>query len=65
LDLSRYSLEGRVAIVTGGSGGIGSASARAFANAAIVSVPAESIPPVVADIEKRGVQAIGIADSPY
>jgi NAD(P)-dependent dehydrogenase (short-subunit alcohol dehydrogenase family) len=65
MDLSRYSLEGRTAIVTGGSGGIGSASARAFAdagaNVAIVSVPADSIPPVVADIEKRGVQAIGIA----
>jgi 3-oxoacyl-[acyl-carrier protein] reductase len=64
MDFSRFSLEGRVAIVTGGSGGIGSASARAFADAgahvAIVSVPAESIPPVVADIETRGVQALGI-----
>lgn len=65
MDLSRYSLEGRVAIVTGGSGGIGSASARAFAdagaNVAIVSVPADSIPPVVDDIKKRGVYCIGIA----
>ena len=54
MNFSRYSLEGRVAIVTGGSGGIGSASARAFAdagaNVVIVSVPADSIPPVVADI---------------
>jgi NAD(P)-dependent dehydrogenase (short-subunit alcohol dehydrogenase family) len=65
MDFSRYSLEGRVAIVTGGSGGIGSASARAFAdagaNVVIVSVPADSIPPVVADIETRGVEALGIA----
>jgi 3-oxoacyl-[acyl-carrier protein] reductase len=65
MDFSRFSLEGRVAIVTGGSGGIGSASARAFAdagaNVVIVSVPADSIPPVVAEIETRGVQALGIA----
>jgi NAD(P)-dependent dehydrogenase (short-subunit alcohol dehydrogenase family) len=33
IDLSRFSLEGRTAIITGGSGGIGSACASAFAKA--------------------------------
>lgn len=32
VDLSRFSLEGRTAIITGGSGGIGRACATTFAN---------------------------------
>ncbi|MEE8517882.1 MAG: glucose 1-dehydrogenase [Dehalococcoidia bacterium] len=65
MDLSRFSLEGRTAIVTGGSGGIGGAVARAMADAGanivVVGVPAESIPPAVKEIEARGVQALGVA----
>ena len=33
IDLSRFSLQGRTAIITGGSGGIGRACAVAFAKA--------------------------------
>jgi 3-oxoacyl-[acyl-carrier protein] reductase len=65
MDLSRFSLEGRVAIVTGGSGGIGRGCVRAFAdagaNVAIVGVPADTIPAAVQEAESRGVQALGIA----
>jgi len=64
-DLSRFSLEGRTAIITGGSGGIGRACAVAFAKAAanivIASLPQESIPPVVQEVEALGVQALGLA----
>ena len=64
MDFSRFSMEGRVVIITGGSGGIGMGCARAFAdvgaNIVIVGVPAESIPPAVAEIEARGVQALGV-----
>lgn len=65
MDLSRFSLEGQVVIITGGSGGIGMGCARAFANAgakiALVSVPAESIPPAVEQIAEMGADVIGIA----
>jgi NAD(P)-dependent dehydrogenase (short-subunit alcohol dehydrogenase family) len=65
LDLSRFSLEGRTAIITGGSGGIGRACAVAFAkagaNIVIASLPPESIPPVVQEVEALGVQGLGLA----
>jgi NAD(P)-dependent dehydrogenase (short-subunit alcohol dehydrogenase family) len=65
IDLSRFSLEGRTAIITGGSGGIGRACAMAFANAGaqvvIASLPPDSIAPVVQEVERIGVKALGIA----
>jgi len=65
IDLSRFSLDGRTAIITGGSGGIGRACALAFAkagaNIVIASLPPESIPPVVQEIEAVGVQGLGLA----
>ncbi|MBM4298159.1 MAG: SDR family oxidoreductase [Deltaproteobacteria bacterium] len=65
LDLSRFSLAGRAAIITGGSGGIGRACALAFAragaNIVIASLPPESIAPVVAEVEALGVQGLGLA----
>src|SRR5258706_14353076 len=65
IDLSRFSLEDRTAIITGGSGGIGRACAIAFAkagaNIVIASLPPESIPPVVQEVEALGVQALGLA----
>ena len=65
MDLSRFSLEGRTTIITGGSGGIGLACALAFAqagsNVMIASLPAESIPPVVQEVEALGVEAAGQA----
>jgi NAD(P)-dependent dehydrogenase (short-subunit alcohol dehydrogenase family) len=58
IDLSRFSLEGRTAIITGGSGGIGracvSAFAKAGANVVIASLPPDSIPPVVQEFEALG-----------
>jgi NAD(P)-dependent dehydrogenase (short-subunit alcohol dehydrogenase family) len=65
IDLSRFSLEGRTAIITGGSGGIGRACAIAFAQAGaniiVASLPPDSIAPVVHEIEALGVQALGLA----
>jgi NAD(P)-dependent dehydrogenase (short-subunit alcohol dehydrogenase family) len=65
LDLSRFSLEGRSAIITGGSGGIGRACAVAFAkagaNVVIASLPPDSIPPVVEEMEALGVKGFGLA----
>src|SRR6185295_7115741 len=59
-----FSLAGRTAIITGGSGGIGRACAVAFAkagaNIVIASLPPESIPPVVHEIEALGVKGLGI-----
>jgi NAD(P)-dependent dehydrogenase (short-subunit alcohol dehydrogenase family) len=64
IDLSRFSLEGRTAIITGGSGGIGKACASAFAkagaNIVIASLPPDSIPPVVQEVEALGVKALGL-----
>ena len=65
LDLSRFSLAGRSAIITGGSGGIGRACAVAFAkagaNVVIASLPPDSIPPVVEEVEALGVKGFGLA----
>jgi len=65
LDLSRFSLAGRTAIITGGSGGIGRACAVAFAkagaNIVIASLPPESIAPVVREIETLGVKGLGVS----
>lgn len=65
MDLSRFSMEGRTVIITGGSGGIGRGCVRAFAqagaNIVIASVPAESIPPAVQEAEALGAQALGVA----
>jgi 7-alpha-hydroxysteroid dehydrogenase len=65
LDLSCFSLEGRTAIITGGSGGIGRACALAFAkagaNVVIASLPPDSIPPVVDEIESFGGRGLGLA----
>ncbi|MBL76350.1 MAG: hypothetical protein CL763_05465 [Chloroflexi bacterium] len=65
MDLSRFSMQGKTVIITGGSGGIGRGCARAFADAGanivIASVPADSIPPVIEEIEKFGVKGLGLA----
>jgi 7-alpha-hydroxysteroid dehydrogenase len=65
IDLSRFSLEGRTAIITGGSGGIGracvSAFAKAGANVVIASLPPDSIPPVVQEVEALGAAGLGLA----
>jgi NAD(P)-dependent dehydrogenase (short-subunit alcohol dehydrogenase family) len=63
-DLSVFTLEGKTAIVTGGSGGIGRGCARAFAragaNVVIASVPPEDIPTAVAEVENLGARALGV-----
>lgn len=64
-DLSRFSLEDRTAIITGGSGGIGRACASTFAkagaNVVIASLPPDSIALVVDEVEKLGVKGLGLA----
>jgi len=65
MDLSRLSLEGQTVIVTGGSGGIGRACASTFAkagaNIVIASLPPDSVPPVVQEVEALGVKGLGLA----
>jgi len=65
IDLSPFSLAGRTVVITGGSGGIGSACAIAFAkagaNVVIASLPPESIPPVIQEVEALGVNGLGMA----
>ncbi|HEX2227655.1 MAG TPA: SDR family NAD(P)-dependent oxidoreductase, partial [Candidatus Binatia bacterium] len=65
IDLSRFSLAGRTAIITGGSGGIGRACATIFAaagaNIVIASLPPDSIPPVIKEVEAVGVKGLGLA----
>jgi NAD(P)-dependent dehydrogenase (short-subunit alcohol dehydrogenase family) len=64
VDLSCFSLKGRTAIITGGSGGIGRACAIAFAKAGadvvIASLPPESVPPVVQEVEALGIRGLGV-----
>lgn len=64
MDLSRFSMEGRTVIITGGSGGIGRGCARAFAQAGasvvIAGVPADSLPGAVTEVKQLGVQALGV-----
>ncbi len=64
MDLSRFSMEGRTVIITGGSGGIGRGCVRAFAqagaNVVVASVPADTIPPAVEEAEALGAHALGV-----
>jgi NAD(P)-dependent dehydrogenase (short-subunit alcohol dehydrogenase family) len=61
---SPFSLEGRVALVTGGTRGIGLASVRALAaagaHAAVCARTAETAKEVAADVERLGVEALAI-----
>src|SRR5512139_2029776 len=54
----------RVAVITGGAGGIGSALARAFAargaKIVLADLDAANLAAVVKDLEKSGAEAIGI-----
>jgi 7-alpha-hydroxysteroid dehydrogenase len=65
LDLSRFSREGRTVFVTEGVGRVGVGCARPFAqagaNVVLVDLPADVLPPVVAEIEELGVEALAIA----
>lgn len=64
MDLSRFSMEGRTVIITGGSGGIGLGCAKAFAqagaNIVIAGVPADSLPPAAAEVEKLGTAVLPV-----
>lgn len=65
IDLSRFSLEGRTVIITGGSGGIGRACATEFAkagaNIVIASLPPDSIHAAVEEVKDSGVKSLGLA----
>ncbi len=63
--LDHFRLDGQVAIITGGGGGIGSAIARGFADAgadiAVVSRSPGPLAAVCRDVESRGRKCIAIA----
>lgn len=65
MDLSRFSLEGKLALVTGASRGIGKATALGFANAgANVVVASRKLPDlevVAEEIRKLGVKSLPVA----
>jgi NAD(P)-dependent dehydrogenase (short-subunit alcohol dehydrogenase family) len=65
MDLSRFSLEGRVALVTGGSRGIGRAIALALADAgADVAISSRKLPDleaVAGELKQKGVQSLAVA----
>ncbi len=65
VNLSRFSLEGKVAIVTGASRGIGRATALGFAEAGadvvVASRKLDELEKVAAEIRKRGRKALPVA----
>jgi NAD(P)-dependent dehydrogenase (short-subunit alcohol dehydrogenase family) len=65
MDLSQFSLDGKVAVVTGGSRGIGRAAALAMADAGahvvVSSRKIEGLEPVAAEIAAKGVKGRAIA----
>ncbi|MBN2396928.1 MAG: glucose 1-dehydrogenase [Deltaproteobacteria bacterium] len=65
MDLSLFSLEGRVALITGGSRGIGRACALALADAGadvvVSSRKIEGLEPVAEEIRAKGVKGMAIA----
>ncbi len=65
MNLSQFSLEGKVAVVTGGSRGIGRACALAMAdagaNVVVSSRKIADLEPVAAEISAKGVKGRAIA----